>query len=97
MLFSVLKTDLLPISRSQVDELENYVLAHGIWVKLVRRVPGIFTWLPEGGRWCEVDQLRRQIVSWLRPVIVASKQAETTGASLPGPMALFGAAKVGEN
>ncbi|MCG0237808.1 MAG: helicase-exonuclease AddAB subunit AddB [Firmicutes bacterium] len=29
--FRLLKTDLLPVRREDVDRLENYVLAHGIW------------------------------------------------------------------
>ncbi|MCL6634590.1 MAG: exodeoxyribonuclease V subunit gamma, partial [Peptococcaceae bacterium] len=57
--FRYLKTDLTPLSREEVDILENYVLAHGIrgsrwtdgrpWTYRLRRFPG------EEAGWTQVD------------------------------------------
>ncbi|MGI6597205.1 MAG: helicase-exonuclease AddAB subunit AddB [bacterium] len=82
--FRWLKTDLLPISRPDVDRLENYVLAYGIrgqtWQRLA---PWDFH---EGsGReeeWADIDALRRQVAAWLEPVTKACQQPNPTGTSL---------------
>ncbi|NMA55209.1 MAG: helicase-exonuclease AddAB subunit AddB [Firmicutes bacterium] len=81
--FRCLRTDLLPLSRSDVDCLENYVLAYGIrgqtWL---RKASWDFHCGREHGKWPQVDELRWQIVSWLRPVIEACQQPNPTGISL---------------
>lgn len=89
--FRCLKTDLLPISRTDVDRLENYVLAYGIRGK---------TWLRSAAwdfhvgtaheeEWADIDLLRRQVASWLEPLVAVCKQPDLTGGSLSTALWLF--------
>ncbi|MGI6129236.1 MAG: PD-(D/E)XK nuclease family protein, partial [bacterium] len=78
------KTDLLPISRADVDRLENYVLAYGIKGRTwTRTAPWDFhTGFGRKEDWDDIDLLRRQVASWLMPLFSACEQPLLTGASL---------------
>jgi ATP-dependent helicase/nuclease subunit B len=82
--FRYLKTDLLPISRAEIDLLENYVLAYGIrgqtWLRAA-------AWDFHQGsereqEWSLADDLRRQVMASLAPLIEACGQPNPTGHSL---------------
>lgn len=81
--FRLLKTDLAPLSREEVDLLENYVLAHGVrgraWTRdepwAWRRFFSLDETLPPDPaaeeRLARVDSLRRRVAALLGPFVAA--------------------------
>jgi len=103
--FRCLKTDLFPLSRPEVDRLENYVLAFGVRGATWQRPQDWdFPARAGGGRnagaapWEGVDDLRRQVTACLAPLTSACRRGEkVSGAALTAALWHFlDGLKVGE-
>ncbi len=88
--FRLLKTDLWPLSRDEVDILENYVLAHGVrghaWTSEApwrwRRVFALDETAPpapaDEKRLARIDGLRRRVAGLLGPFVAAVSRRDST-------------------
>ncbi|NLY50901.1 MAG: helicase-exonuclease AddAB subunit AddB [Firmicutes bacterium] len=91
--FRALKTDLFPLSRSQVDYLENYVLAYGIrgqcWLQ---KEDWTFHEADEHAvhYWRAVESLRRRVVAGFQPLTrVCQRGDQVTGGDLTAALWTF--------
>lgn len=83
-LFRLLKTDLFPLERQAVDELENYCLAHGIqgyhwlkdedWTYYTKHFIDETVTLDEEGqaRLAKINATRREVTTLLKPLFEAA-------------------------
>ncbi|HHY93004.1 MAG TPA: helicase-exonuclease AddAB subunit AddB, partial [Firmicutes bacterium] len=86
--FRCLKTDLLPLRRPEVDQLENYVLAFGVRGSAWQRDPdwdfhtrGDRTRSADTAPGVEVDTLRRRVAACLKPLTAACRRGEAVSAT----------------